>query len=132
MVAVGSGAGKTEREEHKNDRRDGRENDEGNEDPAHVGGIHAPIRHSCKAPQEDVNGGFRRRSSGHPTETVAEENEQLQRLLETHQVCSGKLDALRAAVSGETSTLVQALEQVKASLEEELAALGHSFRQPFR
>jgi hypothetical protein len=37
MVAVGSGAGKTEREEHKNDRRDGRENDEGNEDPAHAG-----------------------------------------------------------------------------------------------
>lgn len=66
------------------------------------------------------------------TGIVSRDEEQLQRLLETHQACCGKLDALRAAAVGEASTIIAALEQVKASLEAELAALGHSFREPFR
>jgi hypothetical protein len=56
------------------------------------------------------------------------DGEEVERLLEIHEGCCGKLDALRAAVGSEGSGLIETLEQVKAALEDELAALGHSFR----
>jgi hypothetical protein len=62
---------------------------------------------------------------------VDSDNEPAERLLEMHAACCGKIDALRAAAAGEPSALLDALEQVKAELEQELAALADSFRRPF-
>jgi hypothetical protein len=49
-------------------------------------------------------------------------------LHEIHEACCGTLAEFRAAGRGESNPLIQVLTQVKAELEEELAAAGEHLR----
>lgn len=59
---------------------------------------------------------------------MAGDEGQAEHLRQLHAACCGKLDGLRAATAAEPSSLIDALEQIKSSIEDELGELGESLR----
>jgi hypothetical protein len=77
-----------------------------------------------KTTRETVSAGGKRE---HRWDVAGDEG-QAEHLRELHAACCGKLEGLRAAAAAEPSSLIDALEQIKSSIEDELGELGESLR----